>query len=1271
MSTARWRIRWAALVTVAITMLTVIASPPPPPASAEGEGNPDAPAAVRQLAVGSAHACALDLAGRVRCWGNNGNGRLGLGDTANRGDAAGEMGDSLPAVDLGTGRTASSISAGSTHTCALLDNASVKCWGANGNGRLGLGDTSTRGDAAGEMGDSLPAVSLGTGRTATAIAAAGSHTCALLDNAQIKCWGNNASGQLGLGDSNARGDAGGEMGNNLPAVDLGAGHTATAVTVGNGFSCALLANGKVKCWGNAASGQLGYGNTTQRGDGAGEMGNALPGVELGVGRTVVALSSGDAHTCALLDDRTLKCWGSGNSGRLGLGDTASRGDGAGEMGDTLAAVNLGAGRSATAVSAGEAHTCAVLDNGAVKCWGNNASGQLGQGNTTTRGDDAGEMGDALATTSVGTGRTVLALNAGGQSTCVRLDNARTKCWGENSSGQAGLGNVADRGDGAGEMGDNLPAVELGARRQVLALGAGASTCALFVGGFVKCWGSNGFGQLGLGDTQARGDGGGEMGDTLPYLALGSGERAVQIDSGTNHVCARLRRGQVKCWGSNTSGRLGLGDTQSRGDGPGEMGDALPAIDLGTGRTATAVSAGFDHTCALLDDATVKCWGNGATGQLGLGDTQTRGDGPGEMGDALPTIDLGTGRTATTVVAGGRRTCAILDNGPLKCWGESYNGQLGLGTNEARGDQPGEMGDALPAVDLGTGRTAVEVGLGLQHACALLDNGAVKCWGFNGNGELGLGDTQARGDGPGEMGNSLPALALGTGRTATALTLDQSSIHTCAVLDDGTLKCWGSNVAGKLGYGDVNGRGNVPGEMGDALPVVDLGPGRSSAGPSVGAEFTCSVLDDATVKCWGNNPLGQLGLGDTDARGDDPGEMGSALPRVETGSEAPVGISGTVTASGSGTPLAGALVAVLRTTDFAIAGGGATGRSGNYLAEVPPGSYFVYAIDGTGRHTAGFFGTPTLVTVGTSGLTDADPALARLRGTITGTITDAVSAAPLTNAWGLTLSAGGVPEIADPVSPSGVFSAPDLATGNHYVAYVDGSGDRATEFYLNSPSVPSAQTVPVTAGGSTTRSAGLAGQTTTGGGAALTGRVTSDGGAPIADALVIAMHAADFRLARIDATDANGQYALDLTAGSYKLVFLDAAGRHGMEWFNNQPYFGIGAAINTSAPGTVDAALTPATGTVTGVLTDAISGASLAGAWAVAIAPNGGLTSVVTAGNGSYEISGLAPGSYRLTFVDPVGGRAQEYFDNSPDYDGGSNVNVIAGSTTSGINAGLS
>ena len=134
-----------------------------------------------------------------------------------------------------------------------------------------------------------------------------------------------------------------------------------------------------------------------------------------------------------------------------------------------------------------------------------------------------------------------------------------------------------------------------------------------------------------------------------------------------------------------------------GDNTGEMA-VLPTVNLGTGRTATAISAGYEHTCALLDNASVKCWGRNDYGQLGIDNTNDIGDDSGEM-DVLPTVNLGTGRTATAIAAGLRHSCALLDNASVKCWGHNYYGQLGIGNTTHMGDGSGEMGDNLNAIDL--------------------------------------------------------------------------------------------------------------------------------------------------------------------------------------------------------------------------------------------------------------------------------------------------------------------------------------------------------------------------------------------------------------------------------------------------------------------------------------------------------------------------------------------------------------------------------------------
>ncbi|MCY1005959.1 hypothetical protein OV079_10345 [Nannocystis pusilla] len=396
------------------------------------------------------------------------------------------------------------------------------------------------------------------------------------------------------------------------------------------------------------------------------------------------------------------------------------------------------------------------------------------------------------------------------------------------------------------------------------------TCAL-LDGRVKCWGSSFYGQLGLGDDENRGDAPGEMGDALPYVDLGADAVVVALAAQGYHTCAALESGAVKCWGRNIGGELGLGDSEDRGDDPDETGDALPVVDLGAGAHAVAVTAGSLHSCALLQDGRVKCWGQAVFGQLGQGNINPLGDGPNELGDLLPFVDLGGPVAALS--AGHWHTCARLETGALKCWGQGSEGQAGYGTSQNYGSAPNQMGAMLPAVDLGDFELVAVVGGGIA-TCATLAGGALKCWGANEDGQLGLGDTVARGDGPGEMGDALPVVELG----AEVVSVAANERHACAVLAGGAVKCWGANDRGQLGLGDTQARGDMPGEMGDALPAVDLGDPAVSV--SVGAEHACAVLQSGAVKCWGRNQSGQLGLGDDESRGDDPGELGAALSAVE-------------------------------------------------------------------------------------------------------------------------------------------------------------------------------------------------------------------------------------------------------------------------------------------------------------------------------------------------------------------------------------------------------
>ncbi|HEY4058721.1 MAG TPA: hypothetical protein VGM39_19040 [Kofleriaceae bacterium] len=426
------------------------------------------------------------------------------------------------------------------------------------------------------------------------------------------------------------------------------------------------------------------------------------------------------------------------------------------------------------------------------------------------------------------------LHAYQRGTCA-LENGHAKCWGWGESGALGDGAIDDVGDQEQEMGDALPVVDVGTDRTVLQISGGSETnCALLDDGGVKCWGWNAHGNLGLGyetvpnDPQMQpanlGDVPGEMGDALPYVKLGTGVSAKALSTGPFHACVITNDDRVKCWGDKTSVGVGDNDHGHLGDEPGDMGDNLPYAKLGEGRTAKQIFAMDTRTCATLDNDQLRCWGNNYGGILGLGNTNIYGDTDATAGDNIPYVDLGAGRTALQVVGGDSHTCALLDDHTVKCWGGGqgiYNqGNLGYGDKTIRGDEPNEMGDNLPVVDLGAGRTAVQLAAGTGHTCALLDDRTVKCWGEAQYGALGYQDPWARGDAPDEMGDKLPAVNLGEGRTA--LSISAGGTHTCAVLNDQTVKCWGGNSRGILGTGDEQDRGNVPYTMGARLPVTQLG-----------------------------------------------------------------------------------------------------------------------------------------------------------------------------------------------------------------------------------------------------------------------------------------------------------------------------------------------------------------------------------------------------------------------------------------------------------------
>ncbi|MBQ70251.1 MAG: hypothetical protein CMA65_02015, partial [Euryarchaeota archaeon] len=308
------------------------------------------------LVTGEWNTCALDNNENVFCWGRNGNGQIGNGQTGTAGcGSSGHKCKDIPTATNDLGSDVISLAFGHQHACGLLDTGAVKCWGRNNAGQLGT----SGGDK-----DTPQTINLGSGRTATSIYAGGHYTCAILDDASVKCWGQNDQGQLGIGSTS----------NTITPTTintLGSGRTAVSLATAFNAVCALLDDGSVKCWGDDYYGQLGNG-----GSNSDITSPPASAINLGTGRTAKAITGGEFHFCAILDDDSIKCWGDGADGKLGTGSTGDR------TTPTSTSGSFASGRYAVAIDAGYDHTCVILDNGQLTCWGSDADGQLGNGATT-------------------------------------------------------------------------------------------------------------------------------------------------------------------------------------------------------------------------------------------------------------------------------------------------------------------------------------------------------------------------------------------------------------------------------------------------------------------------------------------------------------------------------------------------------------------------------------------------------------------------------------------------------------------------------------------------------------------------------------------------------------------------------------------------------------------------------------------------------------------------------------------------------------------------
>ncbi len=413
---------------------------------------------------------------------------------------------------------------------------------------------------------------------------------------------------LVCGDTLVEGDEQCDDGNQTEGDGCDADCTITellAVEASYRNTCVLIEGGRVRCWGFGGSGVDGQGNPDTLGDD--ETPASMPDIMLPA--AVLDLSMGDSHVMSMIEATDLHGWGAGYSGQLGIATTAVIGDD--EYPSVLVPITFDS--APVQVAAGGSHSCTRLMSGTLHCWGAAGGGALGYGNLTSIGDDE----NAGAAGNVPLGSAANWVSAGVGHTCAVLSTGDIRCWGSGYNGELGLG-IPGAIVGDDEPADGVPVLSF--EEDAIEVSCGYQmTCALFEGGIVRCWGLSANGELGQGSLTTIGDD--ETAELVPAIDLGGGA-AQHVTVGDNHACAHMESGEIRCWGLNLQGQLGLGNTMNLGDD--ELPSAVGPIDVGSD-SVTDVDAGGLHTCAILERSRLKCWGNNVDGELGLGTLDTIGD----------------------------------------------------------------------------------------------------------------------------------------------------------------------------------------------------------------------------------------------------------------------------------------------------------------------------------------------------------------------------------------------------------------------------------------------------------------------------------------------------------------------------------------------------------------------------------------------------------------------------------------------------------------------
>jgi alpha-tubulin suppressor-like RCC1 family protein len=729
-----------------------------------------------RIEAGYSHTCAILNDTRLECWGSNSYGQLGDGSLIDW-----SVGQVVPVQIL---YGAVEVSLGSYHTCAILSNGVVMCWGGNDFGQLGDDSVTQR----------LTPVAISS-FTAVQVSCGQYHACALASDGTVQCWGYNAAGQLGDGSY---------IDIHAPSLNKKVNLPTAAVQISTGtrHNCALLSDGTVWCWGENHYGQLG---------GTSHPAYVPSPVAIDSLSNVIQIDCGVGSTCALLSDGTVWCWGNNQFGQLGHGSAGGTPGGVDSLSNVIK------------IDCGNNHVCALLSDGTVWCWGKGMYGQIGDGTGPT---------DQRTPVEVDPLSNFIQITCGGEHTCAILSDHTTKCWGKATNGQIGIGtliplpNYQETPAAVVRLGCESNPLEPPCCRAQLYASYDNGGCAVTNDNEIRCWGVMRFGNTGnsnipqLFSTPSSG--------IITQLILPDHYNLHTTD-GYRAMMIVLQNGTVmcqgNCWGTDNIivNTATAWVTQSN-----LASDVVVGMECGF----------YNFCCAILFDTTVKCYGYNNHGENGVFSDST----------SLPTLVMqdGVAIKVSKISAGQSHTCAILIlDQSVVCWGANAEGQLGTDSNSALEGAQSALLD----------QSVIDVVAGYLVTCAVLSDNTVKCWGFSYRGALGNGHPASTSPIWHLLTDETQGKVDFMGGMAVSVTIGGIGQVICAGLLDGTYWCWGKNdqyiISSSLGYNTYV-----------TSPVLqETPPGTKSI--VLGRNFVTSITSENMLFCRGHNSHGECGQGNYD------------------------------------------------------------------------------------------------------------------------------------------------------------------------------------------------------------------------------------------------------------------------------------------------------------------------------------------------------------------------------------------------------------------------